>query len=221
MIKKIIEILKVIMSALAKIQPPDVHPLPAPTQEKKPEPVQEKKPEPKAEPVIDWSNPKCKISKYFTVEDATALRSWGVLHIPSESEKANILKVANKMDIIREFINEPIIISAWMRPAKANCPNSKWNGQDYNRYIYETQVWRKLSAEEKAKKTVPNSPHREGNAVDWIVAGKGTVAYCDVIRNKLLPKLEEWSIRMEDMQGKGNWIHIDTRLVINKRFFKP
>ena len=39
------------------------------------------------------------------------------------------------------------------------------------------------------------------------------------MRQVILPHLEEWSIRMEDING--GWIHIDTNPVGYKRFFKP
>ncbi len=123
------------------------------------------------------------------------------------------------MDVIREFLGEPINVHVWMRPGVASCPGTPWDGKDYNRYIYETQVWKALSEEEKAKKQVPNSPHKSGEAVDWSVVNKKTAEACAEVREKLLPKLEEWGVRMEDIHG--SWVHIDTKPVISKRFFKP
>jgi hypothetical protein len=172
---------------------------------------------------IDWSNPKAKISKYFTVHEACFLPSWGVLHIPTEEEKANILKTAQKMDLVREFLGESITVSVWLRPKSCNCNNPKFNGQDYNTWLYNNVVWKNLTPEAKALKKVPNSPHRTGDAVDWILTGKNTNEACDIVRSKLLPKLEEFGVRMEDVShfSKRNWVHIDTRQVVNKRYFKP
>ena len=53
---------------------------------------------------MDWTNPKTKISKYFTVHEATYLPSWKIYHTPSEAEKTEIVKLAQVMDIIRERI---------------------------------------------------------------------------------------------------------------------
>ena len=49
---------------------------------------------------VDWGNPYAHISEYFTVRDALYLPSWQVYHTPSEKEKANILKLAKKLDLL-------------------------------------------------------------------------------------------------------------------------
>lgn len=188
-------------------------PAPAPVAPPAPAPV------PESHEDVDWSNPQAPISKYFTVHNATYLPSWKVHHQPTDQQKANILKIAQKMDLVREMLGSPIIVTAWMRPGQAICPGSEWDGKDYNRYIYETQVWKNLSDEEKAQKHVPASPHKDGEAVDWVLVGKEGVDGCNEVRQLLLPKLEEWQLRMEDIQG--NWVHLDIRAVINSRFFKP
>lgn len=209
---------KVVMSL-----PPD-EPAPPPVVEALVAPEEDPLPPAPEEPDasgIDWSDPKAKISEHFTVEDALLLRSWGVMHVPSADEKASILEIADKLDIVRDLFKESITVTAWIRPDKANCPGSKWDGKSYNRYIYETQVWKNLSDEEKAKKTVPNSPHIKGKAVDWILTGKGTVEECDRIRKRLLPHLDNLNCRMENTQKKGNWIHLDTISPMGRRFFIP
>ena len=63
------------------------------------------------------------------------------------------------------------------------------------------------------------SHHMKGLAVDF-VSRRMTA---EAMRQKLLPKLEELGIRMEDNKhiGKGNWVHVDLGDVISKRFFKP
>lgn len=168
---------------------------------------------------IDWSNPKAKISKFFTVHDAVYLPSWESYHRPSEEEKARIVFVAKKMDAIREFLNQPIAVHVWCRPAKASIPGSKWDGRNYNRYVYETFVWKHLSEERRQQMKEPNSAHVTGEGVDWSVVGKRDAKSCAEIRKLLVPKLEEFGIRMED--NAGAWIHIDVRPVVNRRFFKP
>lgn len=169
---------------------------------------------------VDWTNMSAKISKYFTVKDALWLPSWGVAHTPSEQEKANILRIAKKLDIVREFLNEPLIVHVWIRPGVVSAPGTQWDGKDYNRYVYETFVWKGLTAEEKAKKVAPNSPHKDGDAVDFSVQNKRTPQYCNEYRSKLVPKLEEWQIRLENNKD-GNWLHIDNRPVKISRFFNP
>jgi len=137
---------------------------------------------------IDWNNPEAKISKYFKVKEALLLPSWGILHIPSEEEKKNILEMAKKMDEIRELIGLPISVHCWGRPTSVNCPGSKFHGADYNAFV-------------KGSKT---SAHRSFKAVDWSAKGKT----CDQSRAILEPKLEQLNIRMEYAPGT-NWVHTD------------
>ena len=153
--------------------------------------------------MTDWNDPKSKISKYFSVHDATFLPSWQIHHTPSAEERVNILATAVKMDCVREFLGAPISVHVWIRPAAVNCPGDSRSGQDYNAFVKGAQ----------------KSTHLVGKAVDWSVVGKRSAAECAEIRTKLLSKLEEFGIRMEDING--NWIHVDTGAVINKRFFKP
>lgn len=174
---------------------------------------------------INWSDPKAKIAAKFSVSEALTLQSWGVMHVPSEAEQAAIVGIAQKVSqaagILEQIIGRKVSISvhAFMRPEKANVPGSQWDGKDYNRYIYETQVWKNLTAEEKAKKTVPKSPHRTGHAIDFHIVGFEGKEKCAQIRAMLLPHLEALGLRMEDMDG--GWIHLDDLAVVNKRFFKP
>jgi len=175
---------------------------------------------------IDWSNPKAKITPRFSVKEALELQSWGVLHVPSEEEKAAIISIAQGVgraaDLLEQKLGKKILISvhAFMRPEKANVPGSKWDGQDYNRYIYETQVWKNLTPEEKAKKKVPKSPHRTGRAIDFHIVGYEGKEKCQEIRELLAPHLEELGLRMEKIQG--GWIHLDDLPVgPSGRWFNP
>jgi len=69
---------------------------------------------------INWSDPKSKISKYFTVHEATWLPSWGKHHIPNAMEQAMILKLADRLDKVRERIGKPLIVHVWIRPLEYN-----------------------------------------------------------------------------------------------------
>lgn len=174
---------------------------------------------------INWADPKSKINDRFSVSEALTLPSWGVMHVPSEDEKKAIKGIADKVAAITKEVEAqlgkrlPINVHAFMRPDKANIPGSQWDGKDYNRYIYETQVWKNLTAEEKAKKKVPNSPHRTGHAIDFHFGGYEGKVKCAEMRKLLLPLIEKHGLRMEDMDG--SWIHLDDLPVVNKRFFKP
>lgn len=181
--------------------------------------------QPIAMPQIDWANPKSKITPRFSVGEALTLQSWVAMHVPSEEEKAAIISIAEGVgraaDILEQKLGRKVSINvhAFIRPEKANIPGSQWDGKDYNRYIYETQVWKNLSEEDKAKKSVPKSPHRTGHAIDFHIVGYEGKDKCQEIREMLIPHLEELGLRMEDIIG--GWIHLDNLPVVNKRFFKP
>lgn len=152
--------------------------------------------------LIKWDDPKSKISKYFTVHEALYLPSWELHHIPSEQEKAAIINMAQKMDLVREYLGNAIIVHCWIRPKSVNQPKSaRYHLKNYN----------------AACGGAPGSAHMEGIAVDFHVA-KMT---CDEARHLLVSKLDEFKIRMEDISG--NWVHVDMRNPAPKksRFFKP
>jgi len=190
----------------------------APAKEVKNLPEKELKKEVKVEnqiPAINWEDPTQKISKYFTVKEALYLPSWNCYHVPTEEEKTNILFMAKKMDIVREFLNAPINIHCWIRPDKVNCvgfdpktvkadtpaKQAALAALDYNAFVGGAKA----------------SMHRIGSAVDWSAKN----IKCDDARTKLIPKLEEYDLRMEDLKG-SNWVHLDCRKPINNvRFFKP
>lgn len=150
---------------------------------------------------INWLDMKGKISKYFTVGDATLLPSWGLYHQPSEEEKAQIYTMAQNMDWVRDFFSAPIKVHVWIRPGAVNAPGSPKHGEDYNAFV----------------KGATHSAHKLGRAVDFHVVGVD----CDAARAKLVPKLEERAFRMEDMPG-GNWVHLDNMTLApgGRRFFK-
>lgn len=154
---------------------------------------------------IDWTDPRAHISEHFTIREALTLHKWGnALHRPTSAEKAAILQTATKMEMIRSFLGDrSITVTSWLRPPVANIPGNERQGQDYNAFI----------------KGAKNSDHRLGLACDFEVKGLTP----DEVRKALLPKLEEFKIRMEDLAG-ASWIHIDVQeslLPGAKRFFKP
>lgn len=221
--KKVVDkIIMGILGFLGKVAAKDVTAIQV--QPVKSEPVPVAPPAPAA-PAIDWSNPSAKITPRFSVKEALLLPSWGVMHVPTEEEKNAIhaiaLGVGKAADILEAALGRKVIISvhAWMRPEKANCPGSQWDGKDYNRYIYETQVWKGLTSAQIAEKKVPKSPHRTGHAIDFHIVGFEGKEGCAKIREMIGPHLEALNLRMEDISG--GWVHLDDMPVVNKRFFKP
>lgn len=150
---------------------------------------------------LDWSNHKSMLSKHFTVGEALYLPSWKAYHTPSEDEKINLLKHAQNMDKIREFLGVPLNVHCWIRPI-LNSPGSPHHGEDYNAFV----------------KGAKNSSHKLGLATDYDAKGLS----CDDVRAKLELKLEEFGMRMERMPG-GNWVHNDSAELApgGHRFFIP
>lgn len=137
--------------------------------------------------------------KHFTWHDSCYLPSWQIHHIPSDVEQQNIIATALIMEKIREYLGLPINIHVWMRPILNN-PTSKYNGQDYNKLVGGAI----------------NSEHKVGNAVDFDVS----TLTCDNVRAKLLSKLIEFNIRMEN-KFLSNWVHVDRGIPHPNRFFIP
>jgi len=82
----------------------------------------------------------------------------------------------------------------------------------------KVHCWIRPEAYNKAIRGAHNSSHILGKAVDFYVEGMT----CDAVRTLLIPKLEEFGLRMENKPG-SNWIHLDCQDLKpgGHRFFKP
>lgn len=144
---------------------------------------------------IDWTNPKTKVSKYFTVRESLWLPQWNRLATETELTeitKSNLIQLCTKMDEIREVFGASIVVHCCFRPD-----------------LYNKQVGGAL-----------NSAHKFGMAIDFHINDYG----CDEAREKInkLGLLASLKLRMEDLPG-SSWVHIDTRKPSSEaaRFFKP
>lgn len=77
---------------------------------------------------INWSDPKQKISKYFTVGEVTKGDPRRIPKSGSQNER-NILALARELDKVRSDWNAPIVVTSWFRPVDVNravggAPNS-------------------------------------------------------------------------------------------------
>ncbi len=153
---------------------------------------------------IDWEDKNDAISDHFRVHEALWLPSWRIYHDPSDAEKSEIVITASKMERIRSFFSAPIFVHCWIRPVKVNAPDTGRHEENYNLAIGSTSL---------------KSAHIFGKAIDFHIGGMQGPEKCGQARQMMLPYLEEWDIRMEDIHG--GWIHIDTNPVGNRRFFKP
>lgn len=154
---------------------------------------------------INWSEPSCKISEFFTVKDAIFLERWGRLARESDGLtleiKKNIHFMANeKMDMLRRLIGRAIYIKSWFR-SKA-----------YNILIGGAEF----------------SMHMTGLAVDWWadMDSDGDRDGKDVDQLKaffLKHGLQVLGLRMEDNGTGATWIHNDCKPVPlgGRWFFLP
>jgi hypothetical protein len=151
---------------------------------------------------INWDDPKEKVSQFFTVHEMLWLPSWQVYHKPSDIEKANLCKLADKMDKVRDYLNYAINVNCCIRPLYVNCDNPAYKGRNYNALVGGA----------------PHSAHTTGEAMDFHVSSM----VANEARHILLDKLEDFGLRMENLDN-ANWVHNDIRepLPGGKRFFKP
>jgi hypothetical protein len=68
---------------------------------------------------IDWQNPQCKVSRYFTVAEVT---QGDRRRIPEKGStvESNILRLARELDKVREAWGSPIGVTSWYRPRPVN-----------------------------------------------------------------------------------------------------
>jgi hypothetical protein len=162
--------------------------------------------------MINWFNPKDKVSKYFTVHEALYLPTWGIYHTPSETEQINIISTALVMDEVREILDRPIIVHAWVRPIKVDNISSPRHGMNYNNAIGGAG----------------KSAHVDGLAVDWHCEGLTIDETMDIIQ----PKCEELEFSLENngsvsriannggMGGPRNWVHLQIRPLVFKPYWR-
>ncbi len=150
--------------------------------------------------MIDWKDPKSSVSKYFNVCELIWLPTWKRLAVESdgldEHVKAQLLVFAIQMDTVRDFLGSPILVHCWYRPPAYN---AQIGGAKYSAHMAQGP-WA---------------------AVDFHVDGFGSLAGCAEMRAKILPMLDSWGFRMEDIVG--DWVHLDSKPTGNglPRFFRP
>jgi phage pi2 protein 07 len=160
---------------------------------------------------VNWSDPSCKISTYFTVKDAIWLNEWNRLADATDGLDSAI-KISlfvffnNKADAIRMKLGRPVYTKSCYRPKK------------YNALVG--------GATNSAHMCIGTDPeNKELRVVAWDFwadmdndADKDG-ADCDKIKEILMPELEPMKIRLEN-NGKGaRWAHVDTRWSNGNRFF--
>lgn len=68
---------------------------------------------------IDWANPLCQISRFFTAGEVTQNDPERYPH-PGSEEEIKILLLAAELDLVRAAWGEPISVTSWFRPWEIN-----------------------------------------------------------------------------------------------------
>ena len=134
-------------------------------------------------------------AKFFKWKEVLLLPSWGVYHIPSDQEYQNIISLITKIDVLHKHFGKGINVHCCIRPSKANCPGSKYNGMDYNSHVGGVSA----------------SSHIPGLAIDFDVTGM-TV---DAVMVEAAKHLNDWELSWEK-NGSAvgrNWCHAQNKKV--------
>lgn len=59
-------------------------------------------------------------SKYFRWCEALWLPQWGIHCYPTDRQYLNILKTVTRFDLVREYLDQPMFVTSWVRPKKYN-----------------------------------------------------------------------------------------------------
>jgi hypothetical protein len=68
---------------------------------------------------VDWLNPACQLSAFFTVAECTKGDDRRIPE-PDSEEEANILAMAQELDAIRDAWGSAIGVTSWYRPEAVN-----------------------------------------------------------------------------------------------------
>lgn len=124
-----------------------------------------------------------KISRFFTEHEAYfSIRAEmsGISNEPvNELHERNVRLTASKLDLIREFIKEPIFVTSWYRSPLLN------------------------SSINNASAT---SQHMKGEAVDMYTKGINNRQLFDVIRGKFT--FDQLILEFPDKNGIPRWVHV-------------
>lgn len=143
---------------------------------------------------IDWTNPKSYVSVYFNVKEAIYLPTWK--RMATEKDGLGEVQKKNLIALMQVMDRIRVLLNSPVIVHVAFRPYS------YNKLIGGA----------------PKSAHVQGMACDFHVPRMS----CDLVRRTLLPHLEEFGIRMENLPG-SQWVHVDTKPVaaLGVRYFKP
>lgn len=135
-------------------------------------------------------------SKYFSWKEMLYLPKWKIHVYPDPTQHSNLIKLVEKLDMIRIRLGVPMRVTSALRPSLYN-------------------EWKDPHGVGGAKV----SAHCEGKAIDFVPIGMNVGEAMVIIE----PVLEHLGLRMEHPDFTPAWVHLDTRNVMpgGSRIFKP
>jgi len=58
--------------------------------------------------------------KYFRWKEVLFLPQWGIHCFPTDIQYLNLIRITQKLDTIRKYLNQPIHVTSGLRPSKYN-----------------------------------------------------------------------------------------------------
>lgn len=148
--------------------------------------------------------------KYFTWKDALWLNSWKRF---ANSTDGLTQQIINSIEFftkdfllpVRELLNVPFIVHSWYRPPIY----SEIIGSTRTSTHTGTQIF----SVDYCVIAIDFHPVFTGNIIED----------CNKAKEILLPKLDDFNIRMENNGDKANWIHLDNKILVKgrNRYFLP
>lgn len=151
--------------------------------------------------MINWTDPTCPVSRYFSVREAISFPRWNRLATATDglddAAKGALVDLFSRMDAVREVLGAPILVHVAFRSLEYN---ALIGGAKFSPHIARM-----------IKEPEGDTPVA---AVDFDadLGESDQAANCDMIRRICLPKLTAWGMRMEDKPG-SIWVHLDTKPV--------
>jgi len=127
-------------------------------------------------------------AKDFYWYEALRLPKWDVTVFPESNEVyENILNVTKRLQWIRDFYGQSVVITSWYRP------------EHYNRYLKDFHGY----------KVASRSSHRNGRGVDFRIYGSNSIDRVNQNKLELFPYLEDDLKCRICMNKNQSWIHLD------------
>lgn len=144
--------------------------------------------------MITWHDPHSRVSAQFNVHDCLYLPKWG--RLANEDDGLTDIAKTNLIYLCKTLDKLIVYLDAFINV------HSMFRPPEYSKLVGGSE----------------HDVHTYGRAIDFDCNPQMT---CDEVKQKLLPVLEKYGLRLEDNGPQASWCHLDTHSVATTRFFKP